>query len=64
MVEILYLGDFKCLSASGYEVLLDETNDVVNVFYKNIKFNEVECFQIHKSYINTFSGNSLYYKFT
>lgn len=61
MVKMSYKGSIKYLK-NEVVVVLDETNNVVNFFVKNFEHNDVECHQVLKDYIDTFSGDRLMQK--
>lgn len=59
MVNFAYQGEFKGFNSNSYEVILDETNNYVNVYYKSMRCGDVECYQFKKDYVETFSGSSI-----
>ena len=58
-VDFKYLGTFKN-NGNEYVVVEDTTNNVVNIFYDSIEYNDVECYQIDKVYINSFKAKDLF----
>ena len=56
MVKFRYKGAFY-LNHKSYEVVLDETNEVVNIFYRGNK--DVECYQMSREFVTRFPGKNL-----
>ena len=56
MVKFRYKGTFY-LKHKSYEVILDETNKIVNIFYKGDE--DVECYQMSREFVSRFPGKNL-----
>lgn len=54
-LEMVYAGSFKTVMGT-YEVVEDKTIGIVNLFYRNTKYNEVECFSVASDLIYSVGG--------
>ena len=57
-VNFKYLGTFKN-NGNEYVVAQDTTNNIINIYFNSVMYGDVECFSIHKEYIDIFKGKSL-----
>lgn len=57
-VEMIYIGSINN-EVGTYEVIEDVTSGIVNLFYKNTKYNEVECISLPTKLINKEKGKSI-----
>jgi len=56
--EMKYIG--KILNnGQHYEAISDEANDIINIFYKNIKNGDIECWSLQKAKIQQALGKDI-----
>lgn len=60
-VKFEYIGNFR-INGLSYEVIDDETNGLVNIFFKNTESNDVECWSFDKEDICKNNSNLILVK--